>query len=228
LDTHYINHLEQKFKDSRFTRVDADVVDKLIEKGESKELKLTSDQQNRLTPVFRSQLPEKTNYIVTYEALSESEDPILITQSEFMRRMKDMSAIGGGMSFYGELPDSYNLVINGNHPLILKINDELDKKLDAELKKLDEKIKPMAATKGDLDKATKDKQEEEIKQEDKNRLDELTKKITELENKKEKLLTKFGTGNKQVKQLIDLALLANGMLKGEELTKFVKRSIELM
>jgi molecular chaperone HtpG len=229
LDTHYINHLEQKFKDSRFTRVDADVVDKLIEKGESKELKLTNDQQNRLTPVFRSQLPEATNYIVMYEALSETENPILITQAEFMRRMKDMSEMGGGaMNFYGNLPDSYNLVINANHPLILKINEQLEKKLDSDLNKLDEKIKPLADNKAELDKATKDKKEEEIKQEDKDRIEELTKKITELENKKEKILTKFGSDNKQVKQLTDLALLANGMLKGEELTKFVKRSIELM
>lgn len=229
LDTHYINHLEQKFKDSRFTRVDADVVDKLIEKGDSKEIKLTTDQQNRLTPVFRSQLPEATNYIVMYEALSESENPILITQAEFMRRMKDMAEMGGGpMNFYGNMPDSYNLVVNANHPLILKINEELEKKLDADLKKMDEKIKPLADNKAELDKATKDKKEEDIKQEDKDRIEELTKKITELEEKKEKVLTKFGSGNKHVKQLIDLALLANGMLKGEELTKFVKRSIELM
>lgn len=229
LDTHYINHLEQKLKDSRFTRVDADVVDKLIEKGESKELKLTSDQQNKLTPVFRSQLPEATNYIVMYEALSENENPILITQAEFMRRMKDMSEMGGGgMNFYGNMPDSYNLVVNGNHPLILKINEQLEKKLDADLKKIEEKIKPLADNKAELDKATKDKKEEEVKQEDKDRIEELTKKITELEDKKEKMLSKFGSGNKQVKQLIDLALLANGMLKGEELTKFVKRSIDLM
>jgi molecular chaperone HtpG len=228
LDTHYINHLEQKFKDSRFTRVDADVVDKLIEKGDSKELKLTSEQQNRLTPVFRSQLPQASNYIVTYEAMNETENPILITQSEFMRRMKDMSQLGGGMNFYGNMPDSYNLVVNGNHPQILRINEELEKKLDAELKKIDEKIRPMADNKDELDKATKDKKEEEIKQADKDRIEELTKKITELEDKKEKMLSKFGSGNKRVKQLIDLALLANGMLKGEELTKFVKRSIELL
>ncbi len=229
LDTHYINHLEQKFKDSRFTRVDADVVDKLIEKGESKEIKLTSDQQNRLTPVFRSQLPEATNYIVMYEGLSETENPILITQAEFMRRMKDMSEMGGGgMNFYGNMPDSYNLVVNANHPLVLQINDQLEKKMDKDLKVIEEKIKPMADNKAELDKANQDKKEEEVKQEDKDRIEELSKKITELEDKKEKLLTKFGTGNKQVKQLIDLALLANGMLKGEELTKFVKRSIELM
>jgi molecular chaperone HtpG len=228
LDTHFINHAEQKFKDSRFTRVDADVVDKLIEKEDSKESKLTSGQQNTLTPVFRCQLPSKANYIVIYEAMSESESPLLITQSEFMRRMKDMSAIGGGMSFYGDLPESYNLVVNGNHPLILRISSQLDEKLAGELKKFDDKIKPLTDNKSELEKAIKNKKDEEIKQEDKDRINELTKKISDLENKKEKLLHKFGTENKLVKQLIDLALLANGQLKGEELTKFVKRSIELM
>jgi molecular chaperone HtpG len=228
LDTHFINHIEQKLKDSRFTRVDADVVDKLIEKGETKEIKLTTDQQNRLTPVFQGQLPEKANYIVTYEAMSEGESPLLITQSEFMRRMKDMSALGGGMNFYGEMPDSYNLVVNGNHPLVLRVNDELGKKLSGELKKIDDKVKPLNENKAELDKAVKDKKEEEIKQEEKDRIEELTKKIAELEEKKTKLLKKFGSDNKLVKQMIDLALLANGMLKGEELTKFVKRSIDLM
>ena len=228
LDTHFINHLEQKLKDSRFTRVDADVVDKLIEKGETKELNLTPEQQNRLTPVFQGLLPEKANYIVTYEAMNEDESPLLITQSEFMRRMKDMSSLGGGMNFYGEMPDSYNLVVNGNHPLVLRVNDEVDKKLSGELKKIDDKVKPLNDNKAELDKATKDKKEEEIKQEEKDRIEELTKKINELEEKKTKLLKKYGNDNKLVKQLVDLALLANGMLKGEELTKFVKRSIDLM
>lgn len=228
LDTHYLNHLEQKLKDSRFTRVDSDVIDKLIEKGENKESKLTTKQQNRLTPVFRSQLPGKANYIVMFEAMSETDTPILITQSEFMRRMKDMSAMGGGMNFYGQLPDSYNLVVNSNHPLVLRINESLEKKHLVDLDKIDEKIKPLSDGKAELDKANKDKKEEEIKQEEKDRVEELNKKITELEEKKEKVLQKFGTGDKKVRQLIDLALLANGMLKGEELTKFVKRSIELM
>ncbi|MBA7554902.1 hypothetical protein ES705_47541 [subsurface metagenome] len=139
-----------------------------------------------------------------------------------------MSAMGGGMNFYGEMPDSYNLAINGNHPLVLRINEELDKKLSGELKKLDDKVKPLNDSKGELDKATKDKKDDEIKQEEKDRIEELAKKISELEEKKNKMLKKYGNENKLVKQLIDLALLANGMLKGEELTKFVKRSIDLM
>lgn len=228
LDTHFINHLEQKFKDSRFTRVDSDVIDKLIEKGENKESKLTIEQQNQLTPVFRSQLPEKANYIVTFEALSEDDHPIIITQAEFMRRMKDMSALSGGMNFYGELPDSFTLVVNSNHSLVLRIYDQLDKKLSGELSKIDEKIKPLSDNKVELDKVNKDKKEEEIKQEDKDRIEELSKKIKDLEDKKEKALKKFGNSNKLVKQVVDLALLANGMLKGEDLSKFVKRSIELI
>ena len=228
LDTHFINHLEQKLKSSRFTRVDSDVIDKLIEKEESKELKLTNEQKNYLTPVFRSQLPEKANYIVMFEGMHENDSPLIITQSEFMRRMKDMSAMGGGMNFYGELPDSYNLVVNGNHPLVLRINAELEEKHAAELKKIEAKIKPLEESKSELEKAKKDKKEEEIKQEDKDRLEELNKKISDLGGKKEKLLKDFGDKNKLVRQLIDLALLANGMLKGEELSRFVKRSIELI
>lgn len=228
LDTHFLNHLETKLKDSRFTRVDADVIDKLIEKGDSKEIKLTPQQQKYLQPVFRSQLPSQANYIVTFEGMAETDNPIVITQSEFMRRMKDMSAMGGGMSFYGEMPDSYNLAVNGNHPLVLRINDDLEKKLSGELTKIEEKITPLSENKNDLDKTIKDKKVEEIKQEDKDRVEELTKKISELEEKRENILKKFGEKNKRVRQIIDLALLANGLLKGEELSKFVKRSIELL
>ncbi len=228
LDTHYLNHLEQKFKDARFVRVDAEVIDKLIEKDENKEVKLTSEQQGNLSPVFRSQLPETANFIIMYEGLTETDSPVIITQSEFMRRMKDMSALGGGMNFYGELPDSYNLAINGNHPLVLKINEELEKKVGEEIGKINEKIKPIEKNKADLEAANKDKKEEEITQEEKDRIEKLDKKISQLRAKKEESLTKFGKDNARVKQLIDLALLANNMLKGEELSKFVKRSIELL
>jgi molecular chaperone HtpG len=179
-------------------------------------------------PVFRSQLPESTNFIVMFEGLGETGNPVTITQSEFMRRMKDMSALGGGMNFYGELPDSYNLVVNGNHPLVLKVNKDLEKELTEEIKKIDEKIKPIEANKADIETANKDKKEEEIKQADKDRIEKLDKKIDELKKKKEELLTNYGKDNNLVKQMTDLALLANNMLKGEDLAKFVKRSIELL
>ena len=229
LETHFINHIEQKLKNAHFSRVDADVADKLILKEENKESKLTQEQQNELSKVFEGELPKKANYMVTFEGLSETDSPIMITQSEFMRRMKDMSAMGGGaMNFYGEMPDSYNLVVNANHPLIQRIQEDKEKMVGEKLKKLNEKIKPIEDNKAELDKSVKDKKEEEIKQEDKDRISDLEKKITELIEKKNKVLNEYGRKNKLVKQLIDLALLSNNMLKGEDLDKFVKRSIELI
>ena len=128
LDTHFINHVEQKLKDSRFLRVDSDVIDKLIQKEESKESKLSDTQKENLAPAFKNQLANKENYTVVFESLSETDNPVIITQSEFMRRMKDMSKMGGTMSFYGDMPDNLNLVINSNHPLIIKIAGDMDKK----------------------------------------------------------------------------------------------------
>lgn len=228
LDTHFINHLEQKLKDSRFTRVDSDVVENLIRKEEKKESMLSAKQQSDLVPVFKGQLPTSANFSVLFESLNETENPVMITQSEFMRRMKDMAQMGGGMSFYGEMPDSYNVVINSNHPLILRVTESMEKKTGNALQKIDEKIKPIEANKKEIDTANKDKKEEEISQADKDRVEDLNKKIGELNEKREKLLIEFGGKNKLVKQLIDIALLSNDMLKGEELNKFVKRSIELL
>ncbi len=228
LDTHFINHLEQKLTGSRFVRVDSDTIDKLIQKEESIESKLTQEQQEELTPVFKGPLSESEKFMVIFESLNETDNPMMITQSEYMRRMKDMSELGGGMSFYGTLPDSYNLVVNSNHPLILRIAEEKDKKVGAQVAKVKEKILPIETTKAELEKANEGKKEEEIKQEEKDRIADLESKLHGLEEKKEKVLKEFGKKNKLVKQLIDLALLSNNMLKGEELTKFVKRSIELM
>ena len=229
LDTHFINNIESKFKDSRFVRVDADVADKLIEKEEKTESKLTDAQRENLTPVFKSQLQNNANFMVVFENLSENDSPVLITQSEFMRRMKDMSAMGGGgMNFYGEMPDSYNLVINTNHPLVNRISSDLESSVGEEVKKINERIKPIEENKTELEKANEKKKDEEIKQEEKDRIADLDKKITEFRDKKETVLKDFGKGNKLVKQLIDLALLSNNMLKGEELNKFIKRSIDLI
>jgi molecular chaperone HtpG len=229
LDLHFINQLESKFKDSHFVRVDSDVIDKLIQKEETRELKLTADQQSELRPVFEAHLPEgKSHFAVSFEGLSENDAPVLITQMEFMRRMKDMSQLGGPMSFYGEMPDQYNVVINGNHPLVLRINEEKDQAYRQEIDKINEKLKPLNDNKAELDKANKDKKEEEIAQADKDRIAELEKKISEFEGKRTDTLKKFGSENKIVKQLVDIALLSNNMLKGEDLNKFVKRSIELL
>jgi molecular chaperone HtpG len=230
LDMHYINALESKLSNSHFVRVDSDVIDKLIQKDETRESKLSAQQQNDLKPVFMSQLPEtKHNYTITFESLSETDQPIIITQMEFMRRMKDISQLGGGqMSFYGDLPDHYNMVINANHPLILRINDEKEKSCGKETGKYDEKIKPLAENKSELENSHKGKKDEEIPQADKDRIADLDKKISEFNDKREEVLSKFGGENKIVRQLIDIALLSNNMLKGEELGKFVKRSIELL
>ncbi len=228
LETHFINHIEQKFTGSRFVRVDSDTIDKLIQKEESIESKLTQEQQQELTPVFKGPLSDSEKFVVIFENLSETDNPMMITQSEYMRRMKDMSELGGGMSFYGTLPDSYNLVVNSNHPLILRIAEEKDKKVGTQVEKVKEKIKPIETTRSELEKANEGKKEEEIKQEEKDRIADLESKLSGLEEKKETILKEFGKKNKLVKQLIDLALLSNNMLKGEELNKFVKRSIELM
>jgi molecular chaperone HtpG len=229
LDMHFINQLESKFKDSHFVRVDSDVIDKLIQKDEVRESKLSSEQQNELKPVFNSQLPDaKAHYSVSFESLAESDQPIIITQMEFMRRMKDMSQLGGPMSFYGEMPNQYNVVVNANHPLVIRINEEKEKKCRKDLDKYIEKIKPLQDTRAELEKSNKDKKEEEILQADKDRIAELENKISEFENKREAILTKFGKENKIVRQLLDIALLSNNMLKGEDLNKFVKRSIELL
>lgn len=229
LDLHFINQLESKFKESHFVRVDSDVIDKLIQKDETRESKLTPEQQSDLRPVFQGQLPDtKANYSVTFEGLAEADQPVVITQMEFMRRMKDMSQLGGPMSFYGELPNQYNVVVNANHPLVLRINEEKEQKCRKDLDKFSEKLKPIQESKAEIDKANKDKKEDEIAQADKDRIAELEKKIKEFEDKREEVLNKFGKNNKIVKQLIDIALLSNNMLKGEDLNRFVKRSIELL
>jgi molecular chaperone HtpG len=229
LDTHFLNHLETRFKNSRFVRVDSDVIDKLVLKEEKTDSRLPAEQQNDLSAIFKSVLPEKPMFSVSFESMSESDSPVTITRSEFMRRMKDMAAMGGGaMGFYGDLPESYNLVINQNHPLIIKLAEEKDKMAGKELEKLREKIQPVKSTREELEKSNREKKEEEISQEEKDRLSELDKKLNDLEGKREAVLKKVAGGNKLVKQLIDLALLSNNMLKGEELSRFVKRSIDLM
>ncbi|MFP4023404.1 MAG: molecular chaperone HtpG [Thiohalospira sp.] len=229
LDTHFINHIEQKLNNARFLRVDSDIIDKLIKKEEVEESKLSAEEKDQLSQMFESQLPKNASFTVTFENLKETDDPIVITQSEYMRRMKDMAAMGGGgMNFYGDLPDSYNVVINSNHRLVEKIREQKDKKIGTKIEKILEELKPVEEEKKKLEKAKEGKKDEEINQAEKDKLSDVEKKINEFREKKKELLIKHGKENKYVKQLIDLALLANNMLKGEELTKFVKRSVELI
>ncbi|MDR1348495.1 MAG: molecular chaperone HtpG [Prevotellaceae bacterium] len=230
LDSHYINKLEQQFKDSRFVRVDSDSIDNLIEKEEKRKSLLTKEQENDLQKVFEANLPnnDKENFVVTFDALSETDVPVMITQNEFMRRMKDMSAIGGGFNFYGQMPDSYSLVVNSNHSIINSINSEKSVTLDEKLKPLNEEINSLNGKKEKLEADNKNRKEEEISQSTKDEIDEIKQKIDSANKNKNDLLNVFGKDNDTVKQLIDLALLSNNKLRGEALASFVKRSVELL
>ena len=231
LDVHVVSQLEQKFEKTRFVRVDSDVIDKIIQKDEVAKVALTDDQRDALVTVFDSQLPkvEKANFIVTFEQLSPSTNPVFITQNEFMRRMKEMSALQGGMmSFYGEMPDSYNLVVNTAHPVIEKLLSEEENACGAEVSPVATELAEVKAKHDKLQESHKGKKDEEIPTAEKDELSELAKQMDELGNKKKTVYKAFASENKQVRQLIDLALLANNMLKGEALAKFVKRSVELL
>jgi len=228
LDVHLINHLESKLTESRFVRVDSDIIEKLIQKDEVRESKLSEMEKQDLRSVFNIKMKSNDVFNVVFEALDENETPVTITQSEFMRRMKDMAAMGGGMNFYGELPDSYNLVVNPNHPLVIKVSSDLKEtqagKLEGngrELSRLKEEIAFMEGEQGK-------KKPDEVSQFEKDDLEKLRKELSEIENARKDVLESYGSENKLVKQLIDLALLANNMLKGEELNSFVKRSVELL
>ncbi len=228
LDVHLINHLETKFKDSRFVRVDSDVVDKLIQKDESRESKLSEEQKEDLKSVFTVKVKSKEMYNIVFETLDENEAPVILTQSEFMRRMKEMSQTGGGMNFYGDLPDSYNLVVNPNHNLVIKISEDLQAQEGTRLADNDKERKKLKEEIDFMEQEHKKKKDDEISQVEKDDLDKLRKELAETENARKEILESYGSNNKMVKQLIDLALLANNMLRGEDLSTFVKRSVELL
>ena len=229
LDTHFINHLEQKNSDHRFVRVDSDVIDKLIPKEETKEVALSHEEQEELRAVFTSQLPkEEGMFMVNFEAMGENGDPVIVTRSEFMRRMKEMAAMNPGMGFYGAMGDQYTLVVNTDHKLVNTILENEKKEMSAQLEPINFEIKETEKKQAELDELNKGKKDEEIPQVDKDRKSEYSKTIADLNKQKDSLLEEYGKGNKVVGQLIDLALLANGLLKGEALNRFVKRSVELI
>lgn len=228
LDVHLINQLESKLKDTRFVRVDSDVVDKLIQKDENRESKLSEEQKEDLKSVFSVKAKTKEMYNVVFETLDENEAPVIITQSEFMRRMKDMSAMGGGMNFYGELPDSYNLVVNPNHQIVNKISEDLQTLEGTRLTENDKERKRIREEIAFMEQDHKKKKPEEVSQVEKDDLENLRKELSTVENNRKDILESYGAGNKIVKQLIDLAMLANNMLRGEELSNFVKRSVDLL
>ena len=230
LDVHVVSQLEQKFEKSRFVRVDSDTVDNLIRKDDAGKVHLSAEQQNALQEIFRSQLPkmEKAEFIVTFEALGENVNPVMITQSEYMRRMREMAAMQPGMSFYGELPDSYNLVLNTDHSLIKEVVKEEEEACAEKLNPIMADKKGWEAREADLQAKQKDKKDEEIAASEKEDLENTRKKIEELTSNYNSILATYAAENKKVSQLIDLALLSNGMLKGEALSRFIKRSVELI
>lgn len=230
LTPHLISRFEQKHTNKQFVRVDSDVVENLIKKEDSEKEDFSWEQKQELTPVFQAVCPESSNYnfLVTFQNLGETGSPIVITRNEFMRRMKDMSAMQGGMNMYGDFPDNLNLVVNSVHPLVKKVMDAKDKKLEKSLEKFNTDIAEKKAEISTLENAQKDKKEEEIAQADKEQLEKLNDELAKLEESKREKLTDFGRKNKLAKQLVDLALLANGMLKGADLDRFVKRSVELI
>lgn len=231
LDVHVISQLEQKFEKSRFVRVDADIADKLIVKEEDKTVNLNDLQRNALTNIFSSQLPkqEKLNFLVKLEQLSADSNPVMITQDEFMRRMKEMSATQGGMmSFYGDLPDSYNLIVNTAHPVVEKLLKEQEEATSAAINPLKEEYESLNKQKNELSDKHKDLKEEEIPTAEKEKIDKIQNELIAINKKEEAIYAEFAKNNNSVSQLIDLALLSNNMLKGEPLARFVKRSVELL
>ncbi|MGE4288921.1 MAG: molecular chaperone HtpG [Salinivirgaceae bacterium] len=227
LDVHWVNQLEQKFESSRFVRVDSDVISKLIPKEDENVVNLSTEERNELVQVFNAVTPSGAHYLIEFEDLGENGKPMVITQSEFMRRMKDMGSMSG-MNFYGDLPDSYNLVVNPSHPLVKTVLDDEKSTLGETLKNIREEKQPLNEEKAKLEKEKAEKKEEEVSQELKDKLEDLTKKINGLSDKENETLKAYGKESKLAKQLVDLALLANNMLKGEDLNRFVARSIELI
>ncbi|WP_221657622.1 molecular chaperone HtpG [Bacteroides salyersiae] len=230
LDVAMVSMLEQKFEKSRFTRVDSDVVDNLIVKEDKKDDALETNKQEALSAVFKSQLPkvDKTEFNVMTQALGENSAPVMITQSEYMRRMKEMANIQAGMSFYGEMPDMFNLVLNSDHKLIKQVLSEEETACAADIVPLQLSIDDATKQRDALQKKQEGKKEEDIPTSEKDELKDVNKKLDELKSKKEAVFAGYASKNKVVRQLIDLALLQNNMLKGEALNNFVKRSIELI
>ena len=232
LDNHYVQYYESKNEKIRFVRVDSDVVENLIRKEERNAMSLTSEQQDIMRPVFESQMPndEKIHYHISFEAMTADAQPVVITQNEFMRRMKEMAATSGGdMSrFYGEMPDNFTITVNGNHPIVLDILGEVENSYGDKLRTIGKKITAAEQEENRFEETVKGKKAEELTQEEKDMREQLSQRIAELRSERDTRLMEIGKENKKVRQIIDLALLSNGMLKGKNLTDFIQRSISLI
>lgn len=227
LDNHFIGLLEQQIEKSQFVRVDSDIIDNLIRKENKKEVLLTTDQKNLLSGIFNSQIPkiENAQFIITFEAMDSSSCPITITQNEYMRRMKDMAAFQPGLNFYGEMPDNYNLIINTEHPLIVGIRNNADKNIATEISQITASIDENNSKIKSIKDAKKDS---ELSSEENTIISTAEDLIKELRAKETSIISEYAATLPKVKQLIDLALLGNGLLKGEELNTFINRSISLL
>lgn len=230
LDVPAIQMLEQKFEKSRFTRVDSDIIERLIVKDDAPKSTLTEDESANLSSVFRSQMPklEKTEFMVEVQSLGEQARPVMITQNEYMRRMKEMSRFQPGMNFYAQMPDSMNLVLNSDHPLVKRVLDDCKANTEEALKPIEAELKGQEARLAVIRQEQDKKKYDELTQEDKDQKAEAEKAVQEQKDKKQGVIAEYAKGNSIVHQLIDLALLQNGMLKGEALDKFLKRSVDLI
>lgn len=230
LDNPMVSMLEQKLEKTRFSRVDADIVDRLIQKNDKKESELAKDEKDNLEQTFRSQLPkmEKTEFYVDVQALGEQTLPVLITQSEYMRRMKEASKFQAGMAFYAQMPDAFNLVLNSDHPLIKQVLEDGKTACATELQPVESELKGLEARLAALHQSQNGKKQEEISQEEKDDVKSTESALEEQRTKKNNIIATYAAGNKVVHQLIDLALLQNGMLKGAALDSFLKRSVDLI
>lgn len=228
LDIPFVGMLEQKNEKSRFVRVDSDVIDNIIRKEDAPKTELTSLQKTIASTLFKSQIPaiDKCEFFVTYEALSPDAPSVVLTQSEYMRRMKEMSKFQPGMSFYGEMPDNYNFTLNTNHPVVIKAINDAENALDTELKPLEADLNGVNAEIKALHDLTKDNKE--LDADNKQELQDKEKQAEDIRNKEKDIITKYADGQSVVKQLVDVALLSNGLLKGEDLANFLKRSVDLL
>ena len=230
LDVPLLSMLEQKQEKTRYVRVDSDIVDRIIQKEDSPKNNLSAEETDNLSEAFRSQIPaiEKADFTVDVQSLGESFQPVLVTQNEYMRRMKEMSQFQQGMGFYAQLPDSYNLVLNADHPLVKKVLDDITANTATELKPIASELKGQEARLAALHQSQDGKKAEELTQEEKDDMQNTQKTVAELQDKKKAIVASYAKGNDVVHQLIDLALLQNGMLQGAALDKFLKRSISLI
>ncbi len=230
LDVPLLSMLEQKQEKTRYVRVDSDIVDRIIQKEDAPKNNLSVEETDNLSEAFRSQIPtiEKADFTVDVQSLGESFQPVLVTQNEYMRRMKEMSQFQQGMGFYAQLPDSYNLVLNANHPLVKKVLDDITANTATDLKPIASELKGQEARLAALHQSQDSKKTEELTQEEKDDMQNTQKTVSELQDKKKAIVAAYAKGNDIVHQLIDLALLQNGMLQGAALDKFLKRSISLI